>query len=390
MSELLKLVSGTFNYGERVIFKDLDLSVNRGDVLYILGANGCGKTTLLRCLNGALKLKSGRVLLENLDIKTMSAIDIAKHMGFVFQEHSAPFPFTVMEVVRMGRAPYLGMFSHPGIRDDLLAEQALDMVGMLHLKDKPYTQISGGERQLVLIARTLTQEPQMVLLDEPTSHLDFKNQTLVLRMVNMMAENGMTVVMTTHLPNHAMQFSNKVVLMNNGEFLASGSPEGTLTEEHLRKTYGINVKIYSASSTGKGSDIKYCIASTDPQEVIVTGQSGVETTLRGKARLENGLACIDIGENIVIQATVRRIGMVKIVIPSEGMILSRRNNDSGARNVFKGKITGIIREASSIRIRIDIGRTLDVLITSKSYEEMNPQSGEDIYVTIKATSVRAV
>jgi iron complex transport system ATP-binding protein len=387
---LLTLKNGTFNYGERTIFSGLEFTVSRGDVICILGANGCGKTTLLRCLNGALKLKTGQVLLEGRDVTAMSAIDIARKMGFVFQEHSAPFPFTVLEVVRMGRAPYMGMFSHPGLRDNLLAEQALDMVGMLHLKDKPYTQISGGERQLVLIARTLTQEPQIVLLDEPTSHLDFKNQTLVLKMVNMMAENGMTVVMTTHLPNHAMQYSNKVILMNDGRFLASGDPEQTLTEEHLRKTYGIHVQIFTANNPKNGSETKYCLATTEPEEVVVAGQSGIETTFHGEARLENGLSSVNIGKNITIQAVIRQTGRIKISIPSNGIILARRDNNSGARNIFRGKITGITQEASSARISIDIGQALDVLITGKSYVDMKPQLGEDIYVTIKATSVHVV
>lgn len=388
MNELLTLKNGTFNYGNQTIFKDLDFSVNRGDVLCILGANGCGKTTLLRCLNGALRLKTGHVLLEGRDVSAMGAIEISRKMGFVFQEHSAPFPFTVLEVARMGRAPYLGLFSHPALRDNLLAEQALDMVGMLHLKDKPYTQISGGERQLVLIARTMTQDPKMVLLDEPTSHLDFKNQTLVLRMVNMMAENGMTVVMTTHLPNHAMQYSNKVVLMNGGTFLATGKPEQTLTEEYLRKTYGISVKIYTAKEDASGNDVKYCVAKTEPEEVVVTGQSGIDTTFTGEARLENGLAYIDIGNNITIQAVIRQAGKVKICIPSDGVILSRRNHNSGARNVFKGIIHGITEEGDFIQLKIDIGQKLNVLISKKSCNDLVPITGETVYVTLKATSIK--
>ena len=213
----------------------------------------------------------------------MTPVDIASANGFVFQEHSAPFPFKVLEVVRMGRAPHLGMFSHPGLRDNLLAEQALDMVGMLHLKDKPYTQISGGERQLVLIARTLAQETKVVLLDEPTSHLDFKNQNLVLNMVNMMAENGLTVIMTSHLPNHALQYSSKVVLMNGGKFLAIGNPDEVMTEKSLRNTYDINVKIFATNNPEDDNTYKYCLAVTDPSKIVVSGQEGIETTFFGEA-----------------------------------------------------------------------------------------------------------
>jgi iron complex transport system ATP-binding protein len=387
MDTLLVLNNGSFGYGERMIFSGLDFSVSRRDVLCILGANGCGKTTLLRCLNGALKLKTGKVLVDNVDITTMSAVDIARNMGFVFQEHSAPFPFSVVEVVRMGRSPYLPIFGHPSLRDSILAEQALDMVGMLHLKDKPYTQISGGERQLVLIARTLTQEPKIVLMDEPTSHLDFKNQTLVLKMVNMMAENGMTVIMTSHLPNHALQYSNKVVMMNGGNFIASGHPEETMTEERLKETYGINVKIYNADGHVKGKATKYCLATSEPDEAVVSGQPGVETVFQGEARIENGMAHVNIGKDIIIQAVGKQPGKVKISIPSEAIILSRRVKNSAARNVFRGKISAVVQDANSSRLVIDIGHKLDLLISKKSLEDLNPQRGENIYITLKAASV---
>lgn len=390
MDALLTLKNGSFSYGEHEIFNRLEFSVSAGDVLCILGANGCGKTTLLRCLNGALKLKNGQVFLENHDISTMSTIDLAKNMGFVFQEHSAPFPFTVHEVVRMGRAPHLHMFAHPGLRDNLLAEQALNSVGMLHLKDKPYTQISGGERQLVLIARTLTQEPRLVLLDEPTSHLDFKNQTLVLKMVNMMAENGMTVIMTSHLPNHALQYSNKVVLMNGGRFLASGNPEETMTEQRLKETYGISVKIFNAGTTDDESGIKYCMATSDPEEAIVSGQPGTNTLWQGESRLENGLANIDIGKYISLQAITRKTGKVKVNIPSEGIIVSRQSQDTWARNVFKGIITSVNKEGNFPQLKIDIGQQLEVVISPKSFKDFAPQIGESVYVTLKATSVQVV
>jgi len=169
MAELLQVRGAAFGYDDREVFGGLDFEVCAGETLCILGANGCGKTTLLRCLGGGLRLKRGKIALAGRDLAALGPIEIARTMGFVFQEHSAPFPFPVLEVVRMGRAPYLSFLAQPSKRDTAIAEQALEMVGMAHLRDKPYTRISGGERQLVLIARTLAQQPRVILLDEPTS-----------------------------------------------------------------------------------------------------------------------------------------------------------------------------------------------------------------------------
>jgi iron complex transport system ATP-binding protein len=267
MRPLLKLQDGSFCYGDKDIFSGLNLAVNRGELLCVLGSNGCGKTTLLKCLTGSLKLGRGHVFLKDNDIHSMNSIEIARSMGFVFQEHSPPFPFSVMEVVQMGRAPHLRLFASPSPRDKAVAEKVLEKVGMLHLSKKPYTQISGGERQLVLIARTLAQEPEVILLDEPTSHLDFKNQTLVLRMIKKLAQNGLAVLMTSHLPDHALLFSSRVALMKSGRFLSVGKPEEVMTEESLKETYGIQVNLATVTDPGNGKTLKLVIPAREPVEV---------------------------------------------------------------------------------------------------------------------------
>jgi iron complex transport system ATP-binding protein len=233
--------------------------VNRGEVLSILGGNGCGKTTLLCCLNGLLPLQEGEVRLNGKDITHLGVTRRARKISFVFQEHSAPFPFTVTEVVRMGRAPFLGFFSTPSARDEKLVADILELVGIAHLRHKPYTQISGGERQLVLIARAIAQQPEVILLDEPTSHLDFKNQALVLKLVNRLSRQGMTVIMTTHLPNHALLFSSKVALMAGGKIHRFGPPDQVMDEPGLRETYGIDVRIFTGTCATDGRTIKYCV-----------------------------------------------------------------------------------------------------------------------------------
>jgi iron complex transport system ATP-binding protein len=239
--------NGEFSYGDKPVFLGLDLEVLKDEVTCILGANGCGKTTLLRCLNGSMRLNRGKIHLGNIDIYSMRTDEVARKIGFVFQEHTAPFPFSVLEVVRMGRAPHLKLFAMPSAQDTEIAGEKLNLVGMYHLKNKPYTQISGGERQLVLIARALAQEPEVILMDEPTSHLDFRNQTIVLQIVNKLAERGMAILMTSHLPDHALLFSSRVVLMKSGRFIVSGKPAEVMTEESLKEIYGIEVKMVNIS-----------------------------------------------------------------------------------------------------------------------------------------------
>jgi iron complex transport system ATP-binding protein len=256
MDAKIKLKDGAFSYGEHKVFNGLNLEVFPGEVLCLLGPNGCGKTTLLRCLGGALKLQEGTVWLNGKNIAAFGVIELARSIGFLFQEHSAPFPFSVLEVVSMGRAPYLGLFASPSAKDMAQAELALSRVGMLHLKERPYTEISGGERQLILIARTLAQEPQVMLLDEPTSHLDFKNQALCLQMINKLAEQGISMIMTTHNPNHALMFPNTVAMMNEGRFVATGKAGEVVTEDTLRATYGIDVKVFSVPDPNGNGTLK--------------------------------------------------------------------------------------------------------------------------------------
>lgn len=241
---MISIRSASFSYGPKIVWQDINLDVEKGETLCLLGPNGCGKTTLLNCIHGNLPLRSGSIKIDGQDIQAMTATEIARKMGYVFQEHSAPFPYNSLEVVRMGRAPHLGLCQAPSRRDTELAGNIMREMGIGHLAAQRYTNISGGERQLVLIARTLCQEPEIILFDEPTSHLDFKNQALVLQTMSKLAGKGLTIIMTSHFPNYAWLLSGRVVMMGHNGFVAVGPAEEVMTEENLSETYGMRVKVY--------------------------------------------------------------------------------------------------------------------------------------------------
>ena len=242
---LVRVRDASFRYGHREILRDLTLDVRRGEILSVLGRNGCGKTTLLRCIAGALTPSSGSVQVGGEEIHRLAPPARARRIGFLFQDHVPSFPFAVRDVVLMGRAPHLGVFGFPGARDHALADAALERVGIQDLKDRPYTRLSGGERQLVLLARILVQEPDVILLDEPTAHLDLRNQVLTLRIVRALATDGVSLIMTTHDPNHALWFGGRAALMKDGRFVAVGPASEVMTEAALTAAYDVDVTVLS-------------------------------------------------------------------------------------------------------------------------------------------------
>jgi iron complex transport system ATP-binding protein len=258
----LEIKNACFGYRPgRDIFCNVDLKSADNDVLCILGPNGCGKTTLLKCISGILRLKQGDILLDGQSLLTMKRHEIAALMGYIPQEHATGFAYKVIDIVLMGRTPHLSIFSSPSEKDYRIAEEAIAMVGVSHLIENKYTEISGGERQLVLIARTLAQQPKMLLLDEPTSHLDFRNQAMILKLVGKLARSGLSVIMTSHFPDHALAYSGQIALMHQGNFLAQGLPGEVVNEKTLEKIYGIGVKIFSLRDPASGEEIRFCRAA---------------------------------------------------------------------------------------------------------------------------------
>lgn len=244
----LEIENVVCGYGTKKIVDGMSFEVTPGDIICLLGPNGVGKTTLFKTLLGFLKLKGGEIKLDNKNISTISQRERAIKIGYVPQSHTPPFPFSVMQVVLMGRTAHIGACASPSKKDIGVVEMALEQLGISFLRDRIYTEISGGERQMVLIARSLVQEPEVLFMDEPTSNLDFGNQIRVLNQIKRLAASGLGIVMTTHFPDHAFLCSSKVVLMQHNNIYKYGTAEEIITEKNLRSAYGIDVHITDTNS----------------------------------------------------------------------------------------------------------------------------------------------
>lgn len=249
----LQMKDGAFSYTStgKTVFEDIHLQVEKGQILCILGPNGVGKTSLLKCLSGLHRLTEGIVYCKGRDLETLRRGQVAKIIAHVPQMHAPVFAYSVFDTVLMGRTPYLGFFSFPSAKDEQIARNAIESLGIAHLADTPYTEISGGERQLVLFARVLAQEPEVIVLDEPTSHLDYGNQLKMLSLIHQLAGKGSAVVMTSHNPDHAFMVADRVGIMFDRRIEECGTPMEVITEELLLKIYGVQVHLRDDSEYGK-------------------------------------------------------------------------------------------------------------------------------------------
>jgi iron complex transport system ATP-binding protein len=232
-----------FGYGTKAVGRGVDLEVRPSEVLCLLGPNGSGKTTLFKTMLGLLPPQAGEVRLDGIPVADLARPDIARRVAYVPQAHAAHFPFTVADMVVMGRTAHLGLFASPSQEDGRKALAALATLGIAELAEAEYTRISGGQRQLALIARALAQDAPAIVMDEPTASLDFGNQVVVLSEVRRLAERGLAIVLSTHDPDHAFSIGHRVALLDGGRLIAQGAPQEVLTPERLRAVYGVSVVV---------------------------------------------------------------------------------------------------------------------------------------------------
>jgi iron complex transport system ATP-binding protein len=234
-----------FSYGPASpdALRDVSLEIPAQAVTAILGPNGSGKTTLLHLLLGLLTPRSGRVILGDRPHDAYARRELSRLVGLVPQSEHVPFDLSVIEYVLLGRAPYLGLLELPQEHDRHIALRALEAAGVAALSERTVPSLSGGERQLTTVARALAREPHILLLDEPTSHLDLKNTRCVLRVLRALCDNGKTVVFTTHDPNAAASLADHVVLLKEGRVLAAGPTEQVFNSQYLTETYDVEVEV---------------------------------------------------------------------------------------------------------------------------------------------------
>ena len=247
-----------FGYGARHVGHDVSLSVEAGEVLCLLGPNGSGKTTLFKTLLGLLPTQGGEVLMDGAALRGRKRNEVAQRVSYVPQAHAAFFPFTVAEVVLMGRTAHLGVFSSPSRRDREVAMGAIERMRLTHLADATYTRISGGERQLTLIARALAQEGRIIVMDEPTANLDFGNQVRVLEHIQSLARSGIGVLLSTHDPDHAFICADRVAMLHEGRLARLGDPAATITPESLKEIYGVEVAVVRVA-VREGRERRVCV-----------------------------------------------------------------------------------------------------------------------------------
>lgn len=235
----------SFSYGTRQVLREISFFAGAGELIALLGPNGAGKSTLMRCMLGFLKDYSGEIRMDGRDIRDLNRAALAREIAYIPQSAPAVFNYSVMDTVLMGVTGSIGVLNTPGPAHEKRALETLESLGVGHLAGRGCEELSGGERQLVLLARALVQDARVLVMDEPTANLDFGNQNRVMGCVSALSARGYIVLFSTHDPNQALLYASRALTLWDGRILTDGSPEYALTEETLKTLYGIDVRRHS-------------------------------------------------------------------------------------------------------------------------------------------------
>lgn len=299
---LLKIENGNFAYknGPQIL-KNINIEVEPGEILAVLGPNGAGKTTLLRCMMDMLHWQSGRSLLGGEDIRSIPASKLWRRMAYVPQARSAAVSYTAFQTVLLGRSSRIGAFSAPSEEDMKIAEKVMERLGISHLADKPCYAISGGELQMVLIARAMAAEPEILVLDEPESNLDFKNQLIVLDAMTALAAEGVACIFNTHYPAHALQRAAKALMLSKDGRSIFGDTTSVVTEENIRHAFGVDALIGEVETP---HNIMKNVVAVGISETGEAEKDLNEKTGMAGSRNESGAGTAESEEPIIASVTV--------------------------------------------------------------------------------------
>jgi iron complex transport system ATP-binding protein len=240
----LELRDLSFSYRDRSALRGVSLTVRSGELVCLLGPNGAGKSTLFKCALSLLRGYRGSALIGGTESRDLPAAELSRRIAYIPQAHQGAFDYTALEIVLMGAAGGRNLFAVPRRADEERARSRLEDLGIAHLADRGYERISGGERQLVLIARALAQEAPILVMDEPTANLDYGNQVLVMERVAELARRGYAVLLSTHNPEHAFLWATRAAVLVGGELIGDGAPGELLTEPMLERVYGVKVGLF--------------------------------------------------------------------------------------------------------------------------------------------------
>ncbi|MEG1458492.1 MAG: ABC transporter ATP-binding protein [Acetivibrio sp.] len=250
----LEIKNLSFSYRCFPVLKNIDCSLKEGNLVCVLGKNGVGKSTLFRCILGALKNYEGEIYVNEKNIRTMNEGEMARKIAYIPQNHSAIYSFDVVDMVMMGTTSMLKGFRSPGKKERALAMAALHLLEIDSLANRSFCHLSGGEQQLVLIARALAQQTKILVMDEPCANLDYGNQIRVMEALKKLAKMGYLIIQSTHNPEHAFLYANQAMVLLDGSILKNGRPKDVLTEEVLLKMYETKIAVYDLDE-----NLKVCI-----------------------------------------------------------------------------------------------------------------------------------
>lgn len=246
---MLKVENLSFHYKSHPVLNNLSFSIGEGKVICLLGKNGAGKTTLFKCIMGFFKNYQGKITLCNTDLQSLNVRQVAQKIAYIPQAHEPTYNYLVSEIVLMGTTSLVDTFKNPSEKEMEIVSEVLSFLNISHLADRGYAKLSGGERQLVLIARALAQKSPLLIMDEPTANLDYGNQQKTMQLIKSLSKKGYTILLSTHNPEHALYYADQVFVLEKENPLLCGTPEEIITTKLLQKIYGVEAEILKTSTS---------------------------------------------------------------------------------------------------------------------------------------------